>query len=268
MKSTNETVVKESLVLEDERRITMKSKMFVLMIGVALAMAAGQALATPTYYDYFDGTTNVTWTDAVDDAGGTFTVDTGNGIAVVKNTGGGRAPYAYFALTNDDIAAGYTITAKGRCTDKGAGLSWPYISIHFQTADWNHGNWYSSSWGGNLNHHPDDAASGSYTTFASGAQTGYNQMDTWYWLRVVVEAGGLVANFYGSDDGVNYTKWNTGADDNLAVPYHANNVGLVASQDSGGETEYDWIEVDVVPEPGTMVLLGIGGVGLLIRRRR
>jgi len=51
---------------------------------------------------------------------------------------------------------------------------------------------------------------------------------------------------------------------------------FVGDNDSGGGYGHldeiriggTWSNVTVVPEPATMVLLGIGGIGVLIRRKR
>jgi hypothetical protein len=103
---------------------------------------------------------------------------------------------------------------------------------------------------------------GGETTVLTGGVSG-NSKSTWYEMKVTLDLPDgtfdVAINLVGS-----------------GTVYSATDLGLTDTGDFDalrtivtGSGSYHWFDsIQVVPEPATMVLLGLGGVGLLIRRRR
>ena len=220
----------------------------ILIMAAAILFVGVQTRAD--FFDDFDGLGNIVWTNGTDDVGGDFTfnqLSTIDNTSVAIGTGGiGRKGYAYFELSPDDVAAGYTVTAKGRglngdpnelATDQA-----PTVALHFQSESvWNDQNIVSAQSGGS-NHlfcTPDGGVCPGW--FGGG---GPSENGIWYWVRAVVAPGGSFADLYASPDGVDFThRQKLGV-----VPTNfGNKIGLNSAGQASVDTEYDFISVTVNP---------------------
>ena len=162
-------------------------------------------------FDDFDGNGNFSSTNGPnnEDSGDfAFHVSSsidGTSVALGKTTGGptwtGRSPYVYFSLDQADVDADYTITVKGRgifgaVADTGSeGEIW----ILFQgDGAWNDGNWYKA---GDGNHQIGTDDANGPLTFLNGGEP----LNGWYYLRLIVDAGGNLVTLESSTDGSNWT---------------------------------------------------------------
>ncbi|MBI2843955.1 MAG: hypothetical protein HYX78_11200, partial [Armatimonadetes bacterium] len=185
--------------------------------------------------DDFDGVSPLApdWVNATDD-GGQFVLDAANGVFVGQNVGSpytDRASYAYFVLPQEVIDAGYTYTVKGAGVANSSAEE-PFIGLTWQTTDWNHGNWFMTSSGGNVVKYSTTSANSGGWLGGGGASAN----DQWFWMRAVVN--GNTSRLYHSSDGTNYTyrgqitSTNTGSF-----------AGVLTGAQTGTKTKYDFVEV-------------------------
>jgi len=228
-----------------------------------IAVAAVFSLGGQTWADYsddFDGTSSIVWTNAADDGtgdlGGNIVFD-GSGTATATGANGRRV-YAYFDITPADVAAGYTVTVKGKGLG-GGGDQDPCIGLLFGGSGvWTEGNWWYTSNGANHMYGSTDAGAAGYVGGGPAPTTGQD-----YYLRATVAAGGLSAQIEASFDNTTWRDFGT----KTAVAY-GTKVGIMGSAQSNAVTGFDWITVDVVPEPTAMTLLALGGLAALARRKK
>lgn len=293
MKSFNNvTVVKESLVLvlEDERRSTMKSKMFVLVIGVALVMAASQASAALVGHWKLDEASWNGTADEVVDSSGTgnhgYAVNGADTTADAKYGRAGsfdRTQNQYVSIADDDSLDLTTAITFG-CWYKSPVVldkDSPGMKIMAKSTSWSNG-WFidfHNQWGGagvwRLQFEISSSGNMQEVLTSVGPPDHSLPADTWVHLAGTYD--GSTMRLY--VDGVE--KAHKDIAGSLVV-----NSNIVTLATQGSAADYATGVIDdakiynevldadgitnqmMIPEPATMVLLGIGGVGLLIRRRR
>ena len=229
----------------------MKYKCILMLLTMAVLLTAGQAFAT-VLVDEFDGAGDLSWTVPADNQTGNGFVFDDSGVATGTLGTQGRCAYAVADIPQEAVDNGYTVTVKVKCVGQG-GASSPFLGLGFGVDTYMTGNWIHSGWGGgNFQYSTTDPIASSW-----GGGTGMNQMDTWYYVRATVAAGGTSAVFSYSADDVTFNP-GFGGGAQTTVP-HANTVALLSTHEfgDGGASNpnvsvFDSIEVEYVSEPTTV----------------
>jgi len=248
----------------------MRNYRYMMLAGIVacvMAMVAAPAMAGFAYETGFEAPTytsgaGINGVDGWTTTSGLNTVETATnpvtGAQVLKHASGGTNPvyrtvtvptaftYTVFLMTPEVIT-----THVHMCRSDGSVAFWGAVDMGDSGRFW--------------------------TTKASGSEasaTGTYVANTWYKLVFDVRdgTGGANDNTYDfsvySDIGSGFTnlvwsKANLGLRDTAA-----GRIETFKFRNSAGGTISYWDDVSMTPEPATMGLLGLGGVGLLIRRKR
>jgi len=89
---------------------------------------------------------------------------------------------------------------------------------------------------------------------------------TWYWDSSWVQIGYEWAQLY-AGDGTD-TGWQSFTSPTWTAPANTAYVSVRLDEWSWSDTYYDNVSFNVIPEPGSAVLLGLGAVAFLVSRRR
>ena len=209
----------------------------VLVSCLAAVVQGGEiTIVNPSFEDPFTGHTNnatpTGWSVEGSSWGTELGPYDGDQCMFVGSYGDDHA--TLFQLTDHEIAEGdeFTLTFYAKFT-------------------WNSGNW-PGTYEGSLYYDTGDGVRNTLgTAGATFAGAGWGEGESYSWIEynidVVIEAGS---------------------------PAIGNNIGFAYQNLTGGTagwgswTGCDLVSLEVVPEPASMALLGIGGITLLRRRRR
>ncbi|WP_309489801.1 PEP-CTERM sorting domain-containing protein [Oceaniferula flava] len=106
-----------------------------------------------------------------------------------------------------------------------------------------------------------------------GVNGAIDTSDTNIFLRVEITEGGATDtyNFFFKEDGGDEWTQLTDLAEDREGSFANSRVGLVLkshNSNPNGNAQFDYLEVGVVPEPSTTALLGLGGLALILRRRK
>ena len=162
-------------------------------------------------------------------------------------------------MTPAEASAGYTVTVKGKGLG-GGGDQDPSIGLLFGgNGLWDKGNWWFTTNGGSNHMYSSSDAGAAAWKGGGGPLSGQD-----YYTRATIAAGGESVVLESSLDGSSWTQ--RGSNPEIAVA-HGRGVGILGGGQTNVATAYDWIHVDVVPEPGSFGLAVICLVGLMMARR-